>query len=143
MRGLTGVSGVGPGVAGPQEQQATVPRPAARQRGFRGLSADAGQPECGGRVGGVAVAQGPHPLPTPKVSACGSGAGRRASRPQTKLSESAQMVPVFHLYVPRASVVQHKLTASSVVFQGSSSILVVMVILLNIGVAILFIHFFI
>lgn len=35
------------------------------------------------------------------------------------------------------------LTASPVVFQGSSSILVVMVILLNIGVAILFIHFFI
>lgn len=99
MRGLTDDSGVGPGVAGPQEQQATVPGPAAGQRGVRGLSADAGQPECGGRVGGVAAAQGPHPLPTPKVSACGSGAGRRASHPQTKLSESAQTVPVLRLYV--------------------------------------------
>ena len=44
---------------------------------------------------------------------------------------------------PAASQVRRKLTTSSAVFQGSSSILVVMVILLNIGVAILFIHFFI
>lgn len=87
MRGLADASGVGEGVAGPQERPATLPRPAAGERGLRGLRADAGQPECGGRVGGVAVAQGPHPLPGPELSARSSGAGRRASHPQTKLSE--------------------------------------------------------
>lgn len=87
MSGVADISGDGPGVSSPQKQQAAISRPPAGQRGINGLSTNAGQPECGGRAGGVAAAQGPHPLPTLKVSAHHSGAGRRASHPQTKLSE--------------------------------------------------------
>lgn len=51
----------------------------------------------------------------------------------------------FYVSIERICALTELISSSSplFLFQGSSSILVVMVILLNIGVAILFIHFFI
>ena len=40
--------------------------------------------------------QGPDPLATPEVSAHRSGAGRRASHPQIKLSEQLQLTDYTH-----------------------------------------------
>lgn len=88
MSGLAVVSGAGPRVPGPQKQPSASPGPPTGQRRIRGLGTDAGQPECGGGAGGVATAQGPHALPAPQVSTHHSGAGRRTSHPQIKLSES-------------------------------------------------------